>query len=257
LARRNGGAGELSHHPFRGMFDLMLALVFFFATAVLISMAKDKNDSPVAAGPLRDEMIMLHTMERKVASGSSAIPLKSLQELSKKDPCCSIANDRQQITRSEAILLEKHRDELWNRYGGEIKKRVLADSVERTISQDLLTFPPAKAVPDNQHNIQIILDEAYSQYKRGYRRIRVEGHTDNIPIHTAQFPSNWELSAARAIWLANALEYSFKAHGVSIGANGVIIEAIGYGERVPAKGGNNNTQEGRSKNRRIEIRFER
>jgi chemotaxis protein MotB len=40
--------------------------------------------------------------------------------------------------------------------------------------------------------------------KRDYR-LRIEGHTDNIPIHTAQFPSNWELSTLRATEIVRLL----------------------------------------------------
>ncbi len=256
MTRRNNSNSELSHHPFRGMFDLMLVLVFFFAIAVLISM-RSKNDAPIDAGPIRDEMFILHTMKRKIELGPGEKPLNSLNELDNDDSCKMLANNKQTINQSDVILLEKHRDEMWKQYGGELKKRVLDDKLERTISQDLLTFEPAKATPESTKNLDIIQQEALTQYHLGYRRIRIEGHTDNIPINTAQFPSNWELSAARAIWLGNKMELYFKENGIPIGNDGVIIEAIGYGERMPAKNGNNNSSDGRRNNRRIEIKYER
>ena len=74
--------------------------------------------------------------------------------------------------------------------------------------------------------------------------IRVEGHTDNTPIHTPQFPSNWELSTARATFL---LQYLI--------SNGKIsprrLSAVGYGEYHPIAP--NNTLEGRAANRRVDI----
>jgi chemotaxis protein MotB len=75
--------------------------------------------------------------------------------------------------------------------------------------------------------------------------IQVEGHTDNIPIHTAKFPSNWELSTMRAV---NILRYLLQ--------NGIPPErlsAIGFAEYRPAA--DIDTLEGRQKNRRIEILF--
>jgi chemotaxis protein MotB len=75
------------------------------------------------------------------------------------------------------------------------------------------------------------------------RIVRVEGHTDDVPIHTAQFPSNWELSAARAIAVVRLLQ----AQGVDPNSLG----AAGYAEFQPIA--SNDTPEGRAQNRRIEI----
>ena len=74
--------------------------------------------------------------------------------------------------------------------------------------------------------------------------LRIEGHTDNVPIHTAQFASNWELSTARASELAKILilRYGFAPARLS---------AAGYAEYHPVAG--NDTPEGRSQNRRVDI----
>jgi chemotaxis protein MotB len=74
--------------------------------------------------------------------------------------------------------------------------------------------------------------------------IRVEGHTDNIPIHTTQFDSNWELSAARATRLARFfIEDKQFAPGR--------LSAAGYAEFHPLT--ENDSAEGRSQNRRVDI----
>jgi chemotaxis protein MotB len=74
--------------------------------------------------------------------------------------------------------------------------------------------------------------------------IRIEGHTDNVPIHTAQFASNWELSTARATELARIfiLDYQFAPARLS---------AAGYAEYHPVA--TNDTPEGRAQNRRVDI----
>ena len=74
--------------------------------------------------------------------------------------------------------------------------------------------------------------------------VRIEGHTDNIPISTREFPSNWELSASRAI---NVAKYFIEKHGLDPGR----ITSIGYAEHKPLT--SNDSPEGRSKNRRVEI----
>lgn len=74
--------------------------------------------------------------------------------------------------------------------------------------------------------------------------IRVEGHTDNIPIKTKQFPSNWELSAARAL---NVVKFLYTYGGIHPSK----LSAVGYGEYKPIAP--NDTPENMQKNRRIEI----
>jgi len=72
--------------------------------------------------------------------------------------------------------------------------------------------------------------------------VLVEGHTDNIPIHTSQYDSNWELSTARA---TNVVKYLVHVKGIPPQR----IAAIGYGEFKPIA--SNDTPETRTKNRRV------
>lgn len=75
------------------------------------------------------------------------------------------------------------------------------------------------------------------------RDFQIAGHTDNIPIKSAKFPSNWHLSSARALTVAIYLA----DHGVPP----VRLSAAGYADTQPAA--SNDTPEGRQQNRRIEI----
>ncbi len=81
-----------------------------------------------------------------------------------------------------------------------------------------------------------------------YRQLRIEGHTDNVPITSANFEDNWALSMARA---ASVLRFI---------SDGTIIDetkffAGGYGETRPIA--DNNTEEGKARNRRVDIVCER
>jgi chemotaxis protein MotB len=73
--------------------------------------------------------------------------------------------------------------------------------------------------------------------------VRVEGHTDNRPIDTLRFPSNWELSAARAASVVNYLARS--------GIAPARMSAVGYGEHRPKA--DNRTEQGRAMNRRVTL----
>lgn len=75
------------------------------------------------------------------------------------------------------------------------------------------------------------------------RKYQVEGHTDNVPIRTPQFPSNWELASARALGVVRAM--------MEAGMPPERVSAASFGDTKPAKA--NDTTEGKSSNRRIEI----
>ncbi|MBD3404444.1 OmpA family protein [candidate division GN15 bacterium] len=74
--------------------------------------------------------------------------------------------------------------------------------------------------------------------------IRVEGHTDDTPINTRIYPSNWELSSARA---TEVVRYLIDEHGIPADR----ISALGYGQFRPVAP--NNTAENRARNRRVDI----
>jgi chemotaxis protein MotB len=86
--------------------------------------------------------------------------------------------------------------------------------------------------------------ERLAEYFRAFPYpLRIEGHTDSVPIHNDRFPSNWELSAARAVTVARFLQQA--------GVAPEDLAAIGYGEYHPLA--SNDTADGRERNRRVEI----
>lgn len=89
---------------------------------------------------------------------------------------------------------------------------------------------------------KVFLDKIAEFLNAHPSRVKIEGHADNIPIHTPRFPSNWELSVARA---NSVLRYLLEQHKVPIEK----MEAMGYGEYKPASP--NDSEEGRAKNRRV------
>ena len=89
-----------------------------------------------------------------------------------------------------------------------------------------------------------VLDKIAVVLKDEPNSIRIEGHTDNLPIKTDKFPSNWELSTARA---TNIIKYLIEVHKLSPNR----ISAAGYGEYMPIS--SNDTEIGRSENRRVDI----
>lgn len=89
-----------------------------------------------------------------------------------------------------------------------------------------------------------LLEKVGHVIKPFHRFVRVEGHTDDIPIETRRYPSNWELSVARAV---NVVKFFIEEAGLSP----AIFSAAGYGSSRP-RAGNDSTDQ-RAKNRRVEI----
>ncbi|HJP98881.1 MAG TPA: flagellar motor protein MotD [Rhodanobacteraceae bacterium] len=112
--------------------------------------------------------------------------------------------------------------------------------VEIEIRTDVL-FPSGVAqLAEPAHSV---LDNVAAVLAQFPNPIRVEGYTDNRPIKTSRFPSNWELSAARAGSVARL----FREHGVDPARMGI----FGWGDTHPVA--SNATPEGRNRNRRIAI----
>ncbi len=107
---------------------------------------------------------------------------------------------------------------------------------------DNILFDPGKA--ELKPQAFPILKAVAEVVKDSFKQIFVEGHTDNVPIHTSKYPSNWELSAARALSVVRYLHY---VQGIDASR----LAAVGYGEYRPLVP--NTTPENRAKNRRVEI----
>lgn len=107
-----------------------------------------------------------------------------------------------------------------------------------------LLFSPGRA--EIKEEMKPVLDRIAKFTKTSTYQIYIDGHTDNVPIHTARYPSNDELSLARA--------YNLMSHLVNEkNLASVYIALAGYGESHPIDA--NDTREGREKNRRVEIIF--
>jgi chemotaxis protein MotB len=109
-----------------------------------------------------------------------------------------------------------------------MKDKILFSSGSATVGKDGLAA--LHAVADALREVQ-------------GKTIRVEGHTDDVPTGGGAFPTNWELSAARALAVVRVLQ--------DRGVDPTRLAAAGYGEWQPVA--LNDTPEGRSQNRRIEI----
>jgi chemotaxis protein MotB len=110
---------------------------------------------------------------------------------------------------------------------------------------DTVMFPPGKS--RMTYTGDEIIKQVFELLQQFSYQVKIEGHTDNIPMKSEQYPSNWELSAARAAEVARKLvRAGFDPTKLS-------IEAFAqYRPKFP-----NDTRQGRASNRRIEIVYQR
>ncbi|WP_448587644.1 OmpA/MotB family protein [Thermocrinis sp.] len=133
-------------------------------------------------------------------------------------------------------------EEILKRIGLEGELKVSYEVIGiRLILQERILFPPGSA--DLKPEIYPVLDKIYEIINEIPNPVEIEGHTDSIPISTEKFPSNWELSSARA---SSIVRY-FIAKGIAPEK----LKASGYADTKPIA--SNATPEGRAQNRRVEI----
>lgn len=123
---------------------------------------------------------------------------------------------------------------------GKLKVQMIDGRMVLQLPTDIL-FKPGKANLSEEGIAAI--KEVATVLATLNKRFQVEGHTDNMPIKNKRFKNNWQLAAARAQGVVNAM--------IESGVPGESLSAASYGEFMPAS--ENDTKEGRANNRRINI----
>jgi chemotaxis protein MotB len=235
--------------------DFITLLFAFFVVMYSISTARDGSYRVLSDAIVRALNTPLLALQRESSGGvempdawsagspvadtsQAMIPLKPEllnQELSRAEPGDAAVESRGEINRlagavenrvSDFIdeeLIKVERNDYWLEI--EIKAQLLFASGSRVLLSD--------AVPVLENFATVLRDVP--------NLVNVEGFTDNVPIMNGRFPSNWELSAARAATVVRLFE-----------ENGIAPErmsATGYGEHRPIA--SNETPEGRARNRRV------
>ena len=124
---------------------------------------------------------------------------------------------------------------------GKLKIRIVRGMMVVEMSSNIL-FPSGKSSL-HEEGQDALLELAEVLKTIPDRNFQIAGHTDNVPIRTGRFKSNWELSAARAVTVVKFLQEA--------GVDPSHLSASGYAEFQPSK--SNDTSQGKAANRRIEI----
>ncbi|WP_394809005.1 flagellar motor protein MotD [Nitrosomonas sp.] len=187
-----------------------------------------KNDNPSSLAPSHStEFSPISIQQSNESDSIKLIDNLSFQKAKKQEKMKSMAKN---ILHALEPLVKD----------GQVRVTQSSLGITVEINASVLFSPGQAKLADNSS----LTLQAVAQVIKGHEHeIHVEGHTDNLPIQTENFPSNWELSSARASSVIRLfIENGVEAHRLT---------AIGYGENRAIE--TNETPEGRKRNRRVTV----
>lgn len=243
--------------------DLMNLLLCFFVMLYAMSSVDEVKYAELVAS-LSNSFSIFSGGAQAIGEGqlvsSGATQLNNLDEYYSDMGKAAEENDNEEDPMAE---LEKQQQKEQKEKAEELYSDVM-DKAEKNKTQDVVDV----TMDDNYQYVMIsmsggiLFDSGNAQIRSGAKsilsrvgdilknyqkhRIKIEGHTDNVPIHNAEYSSNLWLSTARA---TKVLEYLTDVKKI----NKEYLEASGRGELDPVA--DNATEKGRSKNRRVEIKI--
>lgn len=163
-----------------------------------------------------------------------------------KERIKTLENEKQELQdeRERLQTLRSQNEELQEKLSEvqEAKTSIEQDNLVVTLDSKILFDLGSADLKESSRETLDKVAEAFAEYED--RPVAVEGHTDTIPIRTERFPSNWHLSAARAV---SVIEYLTENHDIAPKR----FIAAGFGEHHPVVP--NTSAENREQNRRVEI----
>ncbi len=228
-----GGEGWLATYG-----DMMTLLLCFFV--LLFSMSETKmDDFAELIQSLQSSIGKQNVPESGTREGLEMMGVEAEKQPDAVDELGGMVK-----AQMDSIQSDVEEFVLKNKLGGMVNVQQDDRGAVITIS-DVILFPPGDA--DFVNAGKDIMEKISELLKQFDYHIKIEGHTDNVPIHTDEFPSNWELSANRASKIVRYL--------IEQGINPKQLSCEGFAEYRPI--GSNDTPEDRAKNRRVEIVYER
>ena len=265
MARKREPEHEVNHEAWAIPYgDLVTLLLAFFVVMYAISSVNEGkyrilSDSLVAAfraAPKSLEPVQVGDLSRSRHELQTR-PTRTLVPLETEQPSLAMIERSSELERLESFGLSLEELEQAAELIEEINAAIL-DAIQELVDQELVRLRSDRFWLEIEINTSVLFASGSADIARNAMpivnrlgeilagtptRIYVEGHSDELPIATAAFPSNWELSAARAARVVR----TFAAEGVAPERMAV----VGFGEHQPVA--DNRTPEGRRFNRRVVV----
>jgi chemotaxis protein MotB len=247
MARRKQGE-HASHERWLVSYADFITLLFAFFVVLYSTAQGDQRKAAQLAAAIQDAFQQLGVFPSATSSSGPSVSPGSTQLMPRTPPnqVLETAAAQAQDGEDPVVDIEQLRRELERQLASEIDRDEISLRMEPdglVISLREVGFFNSGSPKLKQRSLGAFEKVAHVLAER-HNLIRVEGHTDNVPIHTPEFASNWELSTARATEVIRMLlvEYQFPP---------VRLSAAGYGEYHPIA--SNETDAGRQVNRRVDI----
>ncbi|HUI75238.1 MAG TPA: OmpA family protein [Candidatus Acidoferrum sp.] len=254
MSRRRRGAGHSSRERWLVSYADLITLLFAFFVVLYASSQVDKRKVGKLALAIQvafQQLGVFDTSNTQIPlSDSEAIPFSKIQAVENSERTADLERFVQPmkgvLTPITNAPMKDIQAELEKALAPEIQRHVVEIKPTReglVVSlREIGFFESASAVmrPSSRGAV----DRLAAILSSRTESLRIEGHTDNVPIHNSRYESNWELSTARASELIKLFveRYHFDPARLS---------AAGYGEYHPVA--SNDTPEGRARNRRVDI----
>lgn len=221
--------------------DLMAVFVLLLSFALLTQATSNRSASP--------DLMSDSSGSGLLSAGQYLEYSEYLKQAEYDADSKNSANNYNEVdTRTQELI--KELEEAIAEAGLQTQVRVSQQGKSRIMMRmmDSVLFDTGKAaIKENMKPILDGIGDILAEYNNVIKYIHIEGHTDNRPINTAQFPSNWELSTGRA---GSVVRFLIEKTDIP----GEKFSSAGYGEFRPLA--DNATEEGKSINRRVEFTIE-
>jgi chemotaxis protein MotB len=231
--------------PYADLLTLLLALFIVLFASSQVDQVKFEQLSKSLNGAFSGGISFFQP--------SNVVPLDDNQDLDVDRDKAD--NESEEISEEEILeQIEKETDDLEklqkqldqyileNGLVNDLETRLNHQQLMITISDSALFASGSAAVKPESQVLAVSIAAMIEQYPQ--YEIKIAGHTDDVPINTVEFPSNWDLSAKRALnFMTILLEHDH--------SDPARFSTTGYGEYRPIA--TNSTSEGRSENRRVEV----
>jgi chemotaxis protein MotB len=248
MARRKKEAAHENHERWLVSYADFITLLFAFFVVMFASSQTDKSrakqisqavekalaDGKSFSAPAAVAKILGGTVDDKGQGNAQMRGPGGAQKASKEAPPENIA----ELTPSLKSLT------------AELQKEISAGSVEVNLEPRglVVSLKQTAFFPSGNDTVDPttypILEKVAAALNSLSNPLRIEGHTDSVPIHTTRFRSNWELSAARSISMMEVLASRFNVDRQR-------VAIVGFADTAPQT--SNDTDEGRARNRRVDI----
>jgi chemotaxis protein MotB len=251
VSRKKRHKAHANHERWLVSYADFITLLFAFFVVLYASSQADKKKAAQVAASIKGAFQQLGVFTGSAPDGigipgSPGTPRPELMEAPIRIIKVASASDKNQGGNGFGVDVDELRHQLESALGDEIRQH----EIQMRVTPEGLVVSLREVGFFNSGQAEL-LNSGHSTLTRiatilgghGFE-IRVEGHTDNMPVHNSHFKSNWELSTARA---TAVVELLVEHHGF----DPLLVSAAGYSQYHPVQA--NKTTQGRAANRRVDL----